>query len=312
MDITYLLFLQNLRTVTRGIFDSAFLYITTLGEDLTLMIWVCGIYWCVDKAAGIYLMFNFHIANFANQLIKITACVYRPWIRDGRVAPLEAAKGAATGYSFPSGHTAKAVGVWGGLAERMNVFKPLRIFLWGLVLTVGFSRNYLGVHTPQDVLVSVGIGVIFLKVMEKLLVWVEEKEKRDVTVCVIGIGLAIALLIYGRLKSYPIDIVDGKLLVDPVSMINGSIRGAGGAIGLLLGWLWERRGIKFKEMGDSVEEKLFCFLIGIAGLLIIMKVIPNVVVKIFPGQIGTFFNGLLVPLYIIGVYPWCVKHLKAN
>ena len=125
MDIAYLLFLQNLRTITCGIFDSAFLYITTLGEDFTLMVWVCGIYWCVDKAAGIYLMFNFHIANFANQLIKITACVYRPWIRDKRVIPLEAAKGAATGYSFPSGHTAKAVGVWGGLAERMKTFKPV-------------------------------------------------------------------------------------------------------------------------------------------------------------------------------------------
>lgn len=312
MDIAYLLFLQNLRTITCGIFDSAFLYITTLGEDFTLMVWVCGIYWCVDKVAGIYLMFNFHIANFANQLIKITACVYRPWIRDKRVIPLEAAKGAATGYSFPSGHTAKAVGVWGGLAERMKTFKPLRFFLWGVVLTVGFSRNYLGVHTPQDVIVSLGIGVIFLKATEKLLVWVENKEKRDMVICGIGVCFAVALLIYGRLKPYPMDVVDGKLLVDPASMINGSVRGAGGFIGLLLGWLWERRGIRFKDNGRSMEEKLLWFLIGVTGLLLIMKVIPSVVVKIFPGQVGTFINGFMVPFYILGAFPWCMERLRTD
>ena len=153
MDIDYLLFLQNLREATGGFLDGAFELITKLGEASIATLLVALIYWCVNKREGIFLMLTFYYNRVINAFIKITACVYRPWIRDPRVTPVEAALEDATGYSFPSGHSANATSVFGGLALNRKYHKAFRIGMIALILLVAFSRNYLGVHTPQDVIV---------------------------------------------------------------------------------------------------------------------------------------------------------------
>lgn len=60
-------------------------------------------------------------------------------------------------FSFPSGHTAAAVVI----ATLISYFFPLfclPAFIWALL--VGFSRIYLGVHYPTDVLASLFIGLL--------------------------------------------------------------------------------------------------------------------------------------------------------
>ena len=95
--------------------------------------------------------------------MKLTACVYRPWIRDARVVPAGDAITTATGYSFPSGHTTTAGPIYGGMAVsgRKRV-KPVAVFCVIMVALTAFSRNYLGVHTPQDVLVGLVESVLAL------------------------------------------------------------------------------------------------------------------------------------------------------
>lgn len=177
MDIDYLLSLQSLRSITHQVFNSLFLFTTTFGEDFIIMSLISGIYWCVRKQSALYLLFNFHLGNFINQAIKITVCAYRPWIRDSRITPVDSARPGASGYSFPSGHTAKAMAVWGGLAVHdFKRNKPLASILLLIILAVGFSRNYLGVHTPQDVLVSLILGGFILYGTYYLLIWADKKE----------------------------------------------------------------------------------------------------------------------------------------
>lgn len=74
-----------------------------------------------------------------------------------------------TGYSFPSMHAATSMATYGFLAYiTLRLMRPSHhrlpwiIFLSTLVLLIGFSRVYLGVHYPSDVLAGYAIGAVFL------------------------------------------------------------------------------------------------------------------------------------------------------
>lgn len=71
--------------------------------------------------------------------------------------------------SFPSGHALYAASVFGGLAVLVTARignRFLQVAIWvvaiGLILLVGVSRVYLGVHYPSDVLAGYSIGVIWV------------------------------------------------------------------------------------------------------------------------------------------------------
>jgi undecaprenyl-diphosphatase len=62
-----------------------------------------------------------------------------------------------TGYSFPSGHSMSAVGIYGVIAAALIALYPRarRLVIAAaavLVAAIGLSRIYLGVHWPSDVL----------------------------------------------------------------------------------------------------------------------------------------------------------------
>jgi undecaprenyl-diphosphatase len=71
--------------------------------------------------------------------------------------------------SFPSGHSLYAASVFGGLAVLVTARMEnrwLQLLIWllavSLILLVGFSRVYLGVHYPSDVLAGYAIGIIWV------------------------------------------------------------------------------------------------------------------------------------------------------
>lgn len=98
---------------------------------------------------------------FFNQLLKLVFHVPRPWIQDPTLQTVESAKAGASGYSFPSGHTQSAVGLYGSffaVAKRRWIRGACVI----VIALVGLSRLYLGVHTPYDVIASLAIGTLVL------------------------------------------------------------------------------------------------------------------------------------------------------
>ncbi len=255
MDIQYLLFLQDLRAATGGVLDGFMELVTKLGETAILTIALALVYWCIDKREGIFLMFSLYSNRVVNGFAKITACVYRPWIRDPRVTPVPAAMADATGYSFPSGHSANATSFWGGLSAEKRLAKPIRILLILLVLLIGFSRNYLGVHTPQDVIVSLILGVITLWVARRVLDMLEEHPERDVWVLAAGVVICALLIVYASVKSYPVDYdAAGNVIVEPSKMAADSYKNAGMGLGFFLGWFVERRFIRFSVEGSLLSR----------------------------------------------------------
>lgn len=68
---------------------------------------------------------------------------------------------AASGFGFPSGHAQAAVVYWGGLARELE--RRWFVLAAGfIVLMVGLSRVYLGVHYPADVLGGWTLGALLL------------------------------------------------------------------------------------------------------------------------------------------------------
>ena len=103
-----------------------------------------------------------------------------------RARPLKVAFYPETGYSFPSGHSATAMLLYGLLAYwliRHLSAAPARV-LTGLgavtlILAVGFSRIYLGVHFLSDVVGGYLLGICWLIVGIVLSEWQRTHHHHD-------------------------------------------------------------------------------------------------------------------------------------
>ncbi len=244
MDIEYLLWLKELRG---GFLDSVLMAVTDFVISPVMYAFIAIIYWCFNKRAASFLAMNLSVGAMVNQALKNTFCVYRPWIKHPEIAPLEAAKKTATGYSFPSGHTQIAASEFLSIAiwqRKRKWVVALCVFMTFLVM---FTRNYLGVHTPQDVIASLVISCVVIYINAKLFEWVDGGKNRDLIVFVIESALAAAFLLYTTIKPYPLDYsTQGVLLQNPEEMITDCYVAAGCVFGYLIGWITERRFVKFK------------------------------------------------------------------
>lgn len=158
MEFLYLL--ENIRI---PVLNEFMLLITQLGEETAFLIVALVLFWCVSKRIGYYVLSVGFIGTLANQFMKLWFRIPRPWVLDNNFTILEQAREAASGYSFPSGHTQSAVGTFGAIAHTASK-KWIRIAALIIAVLVPFSRMYIGVHTPADVLVAAGLAaaLIFL------------------------------------------------------------------------------------------------------------------------------------------------------
>ena len=272
MDISYLLWLQGIREALPPLVEQFFVAVSALAITNALILLPCILYWCLDKRAGQYLVFTFSWGSFLNQFVKNTVCCYRPWIRSAAVHPAADALAEATGYSFPSGHTQAAASLFGGLGSyyrrrlRPLLGRLLFLLCWAFVLLVGFSRNFLGVHTPQDVVVGLAEGIMLVKLVPHVLDWVDEGERRDVLVAVGSVLTCAAYLAYVMLKPYPLSYDEtGALLVDPLVMQQDCFKSAGVFLGAMVGWAAERHLVRFETNPHAgIVRNLFRLVLGIA------------------------------------------------
>lgn len=243
MDFEYLLFLQNLRAETPNFINSLLLFISEFAAGSLPVVIIVVFYWCIDKRTGQRMGLCFAGATMVTQLIKNIACVYRPWKQDARLQIAPEAAATATGYSFPSGHATLAASFYGNLAAYLKKYSKWWILPCVLLtLLTAFARNWLGAHTPQDVLVGMMIALVVLLLSKHLLNWADGGKNRDWLLATIGIILSAAMLIYTSVKPYPMDVLpDGTLLVDPWDMVTDCYKAAGN---LLLDAHW----LGFAEM----------------------------------------------------------------
>ena len=304
-----LLFLQFIRELTGGIFNSFFLFCSIFGEDFPILILITIVYWCLDKKLGEFLLISQAGAYLVNGFLKILACVYRPWILDSRVHPVKEAIPTATGYSFPSGHTTNATTFFVGTVLRGKLSKGLSIVLIICLLLVGFSRNYLGVHSVLDVIFAIIFTLIVLFIFSKLFDKLDNNPNLDIIISVVGIIISILVVIFAMVKSYPLDYdAAGKLIVDPVILTIDTFKYAGFAVGIFFSWPIERRFIKFTTDG-TLETKVLRFICGFIGLQFIINVILPLIGET---HLGGFLQYFILMVFAIIIYPIIFKFFESR
>ena len=310
MDINILLALQDFRNGAGAFLAGFFSKMTWLGELNTALIIMALLYWCVSKDFGAYLLMGWSGNRLVNGMLKVTVCAYRPWIRDARVVPYGDSITTATGYSFPSGHTMNAATVFGGGAIRKELPRVLRVVLGVLVVLVAFSRNYLGVHTPQDVLVGAAAGILVMWLTVKLMEWVKIHPEKDLLVVCIGVGLAIAVAIYAAVKPYPVDKdAAGKVLVEGAKMANDTFKGVGWCAAFLTGWILERRFVQFST-DISMVKRFTRLAVGLLSYYAVSLIFVPAVKNWISGAPGTFVSCYLQMLYVAFIFPWILKRFE--
>lgn len=271
----FLYFLEDLRT---PFLDTFFSLITHLGEETIFIVLGILFFWCLDKKQGYYLLSIGLLGTIINQFLKLLFRIPRPWVKDPNFTIVESARAEATGYSFPSGHTQASVGIFGGIA-RANRQKWLQVLCFALCILVPFSRMYLGVHTPADVLVSVSVALIlifgFYPILHRAFAAGEAGKKTMRIFMGCTVGLAIAFLLFVHLYSFPADI-------DPHNFDSG-MKNAYKMLGCLLG-LWLSYEV---DMGYTHFYTKAVWWVQIAKLLI--GLLPVLAIK----------SGLKEPLYLL-------------
>ncbi|MBR5110696.1 MAG: phosphatase PAP2 family protein [Clostridia bacterium] len=305
MDIEYLLLLQNFRNAINDAL-TPFLESLSLYAVTYLVIIPALIYWCVSKREGLYALASYTCTVAVNAVVKLTACIYRPWIRDARVLPAGDAITTATGYSFPSGHTTTAVPIYGGLAvSGWKKTRWLSVVCIVCALLTGFSRNYLGVHTPQDVIVGFIEGLLALAGMFYLFRYLEKNPEKENWFLLGGIAFCIAGLIYINVKSYPMDYVDGKLLVDPQKMMKDAFGDLGMFMALCIGRYIEKTWVRYEP---AASAKTFCVgLLGAVILFFVIQLLGAPMQALFGAHWGNLVSHMIRILFIIALWPAVMK-----
>lgn len=197
--------LRWLESIRTPFLDSFFAALTHLGEETIVIVLGILLFWCINKREGYYLLGIGLIGTVVNQFLKLLCRVPRPWALDENFTIVESARAEATGYSFPSGHTQTAVGLFGGIA-RWNKNLWLRIGCIVLAALVAVSRMYLGVHTPLDVGVSLIIAAVMVFALYPLMHKATEKERTLRILFAVMTGLAVLNLLFVELYPFPADI----------------------------------------------------------------------------------------------------------
>ena len=307
MDIDVLFVLQEFRNGAGACLVDFMSKMSFIGEMDTVLIFIALIYWSVNKEFGKYLLMGWSGNRVVNGFLKVTACAYRPWVRDVRIVPESNALATATGYSFPSGHSMNAASLYGGGAIRKELSKGLRITLGVIAVLIAFSRIFLGVHTPQDILVGMGAGLLVMWLTAKLIAWVDQNPGKDILVMCVGIAVAVAVAVFAAVKPYPVDYDEaGKLLVDGAKMANDTYKGVGWCIGFLAGWILEKRYVRFST-DIPMMTRITRLVIGLLSYYAVSLILIPLLKTLIPGVGGTITTCFIQTFYVMFIFPLCIK-----
>ena len=183
------------------------------------------------------------------------------------------------------------------------------IIMLAMILLTAFSRNYLGVHTPQDVLVSMALSGGYLWLNGKVAARLARQPGFDLTVAAVGVAASLAAVAWFSLKSYPLDYAGGALLVDPVLMMEDGFMAAGMVFGFYPGWLIERRWLRFTTSRRALWQYALAA-VALGPMLLLYKALPGVLAAWLGPLWAEFVSCALLAFYVMALVPALICRLQ--
>ncbi len=201
-----------------------FKIITFLGDEYFYLILFPFILWSVDFKRGAKLGFIFLVSVCLNMLLKDFIQQPRPFIMISGINLINEA-----GFGLPSGHAQNSIVIWGIISSWLKN-KPFKGFMFLLIVLIGLSRIYLGVHFPSDILGGWIVGgvllIFYFNYMDKISTWIDgltpirqialipifpilltlvHPEKEFVNIMGIVTGVGIGLVLFYRYYEFEFD-----------------------------------------------------------------------------------------------------------
>lgn len=286
-------FIVTIQTFHSPALDALFNAITFLGEEEFFLLIFPFIIWVVNKPLGFRLSYLVLISIAFNTWAKLIVNHPRPfeW-PSATTSPVLKLNFKARGPGLPSGHAQTSLVLWFYLAHKLE-----RFWLWlaaaSLLVLVSFSRIYLGVHFPTDILGGAILGLIILLLFIKLepsltSVLAAQSPGRQM-----GLTVAMPLLI---------------ILLHPH---RDTIATMGTLAGFGPGIIFEQRKVKFEADGP-VARRLIRFVIGLILLVVIFEGVNLLV----PAPENMLYLPVTIVRYgisgfwVSGAGPWFFKRVK--
>ena len=295
-------------------------FFSYLGNEEFFLLVLPFVYWSVDSALGLRVAFILVTSNLFNYVAKLIFAGARPYWVSSHVRALWTTE---TGFGVPSNHAQTAISVWGMFAVYSK-----RTWVWvvslAIVFLIGFSRMYLGVHFPHDVIFGWLFGALilwaFVRFWNPVAEWVGKKSLVQQILIAFIVSLIFIVMGYGTssLRSgyktpetwISNSILDGTALPDPVNG-NGTFTSAGTFFGLAAGaaWIMSKGGY---QASGPVGKRAIRYVIGLIGVLILYLGLG----AIFPRGDGLIFylfryiRYVLIGLWVTGGAPWVFVRFK--
>lgn len=146
--------------------NSFFVFISTLGNKgfIWLLAAVIMLFSRKWRSCGIIMLLSLGVGAFlGSTVIKNIICRPRPFAADPSITLLTGLPGGL--YSFPSGHSNAA----GAAAMTLSLKdRKAGAAAWVFALLMAFSRVFLAVHYPSDVIAGLAFGALCAAVIWKM------------------------------------------------------------------------------------------------------------------------------------------------
>jgi len=260
------------------------LFITNLGSEYFYLIALTTLYLAVNKKlcykTALILFFSMWLNNFLKNTFKLE----RP--PEGLIE--------VSGYGFPSGHAQNSATFWGYLAV---VTQSLSVIVLAviLIILISYSRLYLNVHYPVDVVGGILIGIFLVFIYHFLSRFFEEKVER--------MSFGLRVFISG--------VVPLALFVLYVILFSGEAsedvpRICGAYLGFAVGYLWENKFVGIKDP-QTFKNKAFRSILGIASVFTLYLLLSILLPAVF---YIIFIRYVIIALLMTVFIPFLIKVLK--